>query len=455
MWPVLPPGPSASPLAQTWQWIRRPTHFLDDCRRRFGPTFTIKFVGGRSLVVVSEPEVIQGVFAGGDLYLAGAANKNFKRFAGPATLLALDGEQHRRHRRLLHPPFLGERMRAYGPLLVEEVRDEVARWRPNRPFRLLEPLRRITFEGLLRGMFGAEDVAARARLGAALHLLTVRTTALLVFLPALHVDLGPLSPWGRFLRARAAVDRLIYEAIAQARRDVAAKLPREDILAKLIEEGEARGDPLSDSELRDELITLVAAGHETTATTMAWCFSHLLADPVALARARAEVRTALGPRGDFRAERLEKLPFLDAIVQETMRVSPPFPAILRVLARDARVAGFDLPAGTYVAPSPWLAQRDPATWPDPARFRPERWLAPGMKAGPGEYLPFGGGPRICIGRSFAFFEMRLVLAGLLTLAPGLRLAGRPSRGIARQAIVVVPRDGTRVVLDEEGPWPWS
>lgn len=448
---MLPPGPSASPLAQTWQWIRRPTRFLEDCRGRFGPTFTLRFVGDRNMVVVSAPDDIQAVFTGGDLFLGGVANKNFARFAGPATLFALDGDQHQRHRRLLLPPFHGDRMRAYGPLLIEQVREELARWCPGRPFRLLEPLRRITMEGILRGVYGVEDPAGRVRLGRALHLMTTRATALLAFLPALHVDLGPLSPWGRFVRARAGVDRLLFEGIARARREVAAGAGREDILFKLIEETERRGDPLTDGELRDELITLLAAGHETTATALAWTLGHLLDEPAALRRAQAEVQAAT--RQGLRADALERLPFLDACVSEGLRLNPPIPVVLRVLSRDARVAGHDLAAGTYVLPSPWLAQRDPARWPDPARFDPDRWL--GARHAPNVHLPFGGGPRICIGRAFALFEMRVVLASLLALAPGLRLAGAPSRRIARQAIVLVPRDGTRVVVEEESPWPLS
>lgn len=429
----LPPGPSAPPLLQTWDWIRRPLHLLATCARDFGPTFTLRVVGGRTFVVVSAPDDVQQVFTGGDLFLGGAANKNFARFMGPHTLFALDGEAHRRHRRLLHPAFLGERMRAYGPLLVALTRAEVAGWPERRAFPLVGALRRITLDAIFQGVFGVLDAERRAALAALVHRLAGPASALLAFLPFLHVDLGPWSPWGAFLRARAEFDHLIFDQIARARADLAAGARRDDILSRLLHETEA---PFTDDELHDELVTLLFAGHETTATALAWTFRWLLGDPAWLARATAEARAG---------QDLERLPVLEAVCQEALRLSPPIPIVLRVLARDARVAGYDLPAGTHVVPSIWLAHQRPDVFPDPGRFDPGRFLG-GSKASPWALFPFGGGPRICIGRAFSLYEMKVVLATVLASCD-LRLVGRPSATASRLAIVLVPRDGTRVVLE--------
>lgn len=439
---TLPPGPSAPPLLQTWAWIRRPLRLLATCARDFGPTFTLRVVGGRTFVVVSHPDDVRAVFTGGDLFLGGAANKNFARFMGPHTLFALDGEPHARHRRLLLPAFHGERMRAYGPLLVDLTRAEVAGWPVGRAFPLLAAMRRITLDAIFQGVFGVLDPERRGALARLVARITSKASALLAFLPFLHVDLGPWSPWGAFVRARAELDRLLFDQIARAR----AGQGGEDILSRLVatsgEDASRAGEPFTDEELRDELLTLLFAGHETTATALAWTFRWLLGDPAWLARATAEARGA---------HDLERLPVLEAVCQEALRLSPPIPIVLRVLARDARVAGFDLPAGAHVVPSIWLAQRRPEAFPDPERFDPGRFLGQEERGRtsaktPWSLFPFGGGPRICIGRTFSLYEMKVVLATTLARCD-LRLVGAPSAAASRQAIVLVPRDGTQVVLE--------
>lgn len=440
---VLPPGPSSSALLQTLAWVRRPVRLMKACRAAYGPTFRLRFAGGRDFVFVTRPEHVKEVFtADPGLVLAGRANAAFARFMGPHSLFALDGDAHRRHRRLLVPPFHGERMRAYGPLLVALTRRHLARWPRGRPFSLTAALQALTLDAIFEAVFGVTDAPTMARLTGLVARLTSRASALLAFVPFLRLDLGPWSPWGRFVRCRAELDAILFDAIARARR-----AGGEDILAKLIEESERRGEPLGDDELRDELLTLLGAGHETTATGLAWTLARLLAAPAALERARAEVQEVVG-QADPSAEHLPRLTFLDAVVQEALRLDPPVPIAVRQLAAPARLAGYDLPADTRLAPCIWLAQRDPEAFPDPDAFRPERFL--GARRGPAAaftWFPFGGGARVCIGMAFALFEMKLILATLLQAAR-LRPAAAFSGRAERHAIVLTPAGGAPVTLED-------
>lgn len=437
-----PPGPASSALLQTLAWVRRPAQLMSRCRAAYGPTFTLRFVGGRRLVFLARPEHVREVFTGDpDLLLGGRANAAFARFMGERSLFALDGEVHRRHRRLLLPPFHGERMRAYGPLLVELTRRHMATWPRRRPFALVTAMRAITLDAIFEAVFGVVDAPSMRRLTALVAQLTGGVTALLAFLPFLRVDLGPWSPWGRFLATRAALDAILHDAIARARH-----AGGEDILAKLVEESAREGEPLDDQELRDELLTLLGAGHETTATGLGWAFNWALGAPGVLDRLRIELREVVGA-GDVRAEHLPRLTYLDAVLQESLRLTPPVPIVLRQLARPARVAGHDLPAGATVVPCLWLTQREPDLFPEPLAFRPERFLGAGRRASPFALFPFGGGQRACIGLSFALFEMKIILATVLQRAR-LRLARPFSDAADRHAIVLTPRGGVEVVMED-------
>jgi cytochrome P450 len=261
-------------------------------------------------------------------------------------------------------------------------------------------------------------------------------------IPALRRDLGPRSPWGRFLRTRAQIDRILYDEIARRRNDPALG-ERDDILSMLVaarDEGQVGGrekgrvsdlEPLTDSELRDELMTLLLAGHETTATALSWAFELLHRHPSAMDRARDEARSGS-----------EDTPWLDAVCAETLRVKPPLPMVVRSLAEDFELAGRLLPAGTRLAPSIYLAHRRPELYPAPNAFRPERFLDEGPETY--AWLPFGGGTRRCVGASFAQLEMRTVLRTVLRDADLRPASPRPER-TARRAIVLAPEHGARSI----------
>lgn len=439
---ALPPGPARPALFQTLAWIRRPAALLDSCARRFGRRFTLRFVGGRSFVLVSDPEDVKQVFAGApDVFLSGRANQSFKAFLGEHSLFVLDGDPHKRHRRLLLPPFRGERMRAYGDLMRDLAYGAVEAWPLAAPFPIVDSMHEITLRVIFQAVFGMSEAARMNDLAHVIERLAGRAPAILTFLPALQRDLGAWSPWGRFLRLRAAFFAALDHEIAEARKDRAT---REDILAKLVEESARAGDPFSDEELRSELLTLLGAGHETTTASLAWAFQWILGTPGVRERALEEVRGTVGA-GPLEAAHLPKLRYLEAAVQEALRLSPPIPISLRFLAKPAVVGGAELPAATIVCPCAYLAQRDPAAFPEPLRFEPERFLGE-RRPGPFEFFPFGGGNRLCIGLPFAVFEMKVILAAILARAD-LALAEAPSHDSRRKGIILGPARGTRVVLE--------
>jgi len=419
---VLPPGPRRPAALQVWAWISKPLPFLEDCAHRFGKRFTIKLGGGRKFVLTWDKDDVRTVFTGSPEVFSGKGNDSFRHFVGDHSLFVLDGDAHARHRRLVAPPFKGERMRTYASLTSDLTRRAIERWPKGKPISMVEAMNEITIEVIFRAIFGVEDAQRVASMWALVKKLGGTTTAALAFAPALQRDLGSWSPWGRFLRTRAALDELVFDEIKRARQATTA---REDILSSLAK------SELTDQELRDELLTLLGAGHETTTAGLAWALRWILGTPDAHERVVADLKAG-------------ETKILDAAIQESMRISPPIPIVPRRLATEATLGPHTLPAGTYVAPCPYLSQRDPESFPDPDRFLLDRFV--GKRPGPYEFYPFGGGTRLCIGLPFAIFEMREVLATLFTHAR-MTLVGEASRRARRRAIILVPHDGTRVVVE--------
>jgi cytochrome P450 len=438
----LPPGPSTLAIAQTYRWVRQPYAFLEECRKRYGKTFTLSFVGGRKLVMTSDTAAVEQVFKGDPAtYLSGRANRNFKPFFGENSIVVQDGDEHKQTRRLIMPALRGERMSAYDAIMRDLTLEDMRTWPRRKPFPILPVMQRITLNVIYEAVFGVRDRARRDLLTQHMIELMTRTSGLLAFMPRLQIDLGRLSPWGRYLRTREKVSGFIYEEIARARKEVGQ---RDDILAKFIEESQARGIELSDASLRDHLLTMVAAGHETTGTGLAWTFQFLLAYPRVLERAKAEVREVVGDE-PVRAEHVGNLRYLDAIAQEALRLFPPIPIVLRWLSREVTLGEWTLPAETVICPCTYLLHREPELYTDPLAFRPERFLD--ERPGPFRFTAFGGGARLCAGIGFAYFEMKIILATVLARA-SLRLDGAHTLAYTRNGIALAPKDGTRVVLEE-------
>jgi cytochrome P450 len=445
---VLPKGPPAHAAIQTFRWMRQPLPFLEECAHRYGDIFTIRLLGFRP-VILSNPEAIKEVFAGNPRVLfAGQANIVLKPFLGQHSLLLLDGDEHLRQRRLILPAFHGERMQAYGRTMMEAAHASIDTWPTGDVFPLHRPMQRITLQIILRTVFGIDEGERFRRLSELLSKALDIVAWPPLLLPAMQRDLGPLSPWGRFLRLYAEAAQILYAEMRQRRESGTAG--RTDVLSMMMAARDENGAALSDEELRDELVTLLVAGHETTATALCWAFRWLLSDPVLHERLLDEIASAF-EGGQLVPEKVARLELLDGAVRETLRLSPVIPLVGRVLQEPLRVLGHDLPAGTVLAPCIYLTQRRASVYPDPERFDPERYR--NFKPGAAEWFPFGGGVRRCIGAAFATYEMKMVLATILsrtTLA--LRPGYRPR--VVRRSITLTPAEGLPVIVSSVRARPY-
>lgn len=408
--------------------------------RRYGNTFKLELPGFQ-LVMTSEREAVRTMFAAkpDDMH-AGKFNFILRPLVGSSSLLLLDGSSHMHRRKLLLPSFHGERMRLYGSTMAEITRRTVRSWSVGDAFPLHRHTQDITLQVILRTVFGADE-GSLGELDAQLKRLIKGIESPSAFLQliylAQHPEAEQRQPWKWLLRHRSITDAMLYRLIERGRND-ASRSGRKDVLAMLLAARDEQGEGLSDVDLRDELMTALAAGHETTATTLAWAMERLLSTPVAYARLREEVR-GLGAEPD--PEQLAALPYLDATIKEVLRLRPVVPIVGRVLARAQRIAGFDLPEGTPLAASAYLAQRNPEVYPEPDAFRPERFL--GVQPDPTAWFPFGGGLRRCIGFAFAMYEMKIVLGTLLASCE-LELVERAPLRVVRRAVTFSPEGGVRV-----------
>ena len=430
----LPPRPDLSRFMMSAGFMLTPTRFLDACSRRCGEYFTLSPQPDRRLVVTSDPAAIKQVFTGDPALLhAGEANVVLAPILGSASTLLLDGPEHLRHRRLLLPPFHGERMRNYERAMTEIAERHVGAWPRRRIFAVLPSMQAITLEVIERAVLGVEDGERRrqiaAPLRALLDMIGSRTRMLTLVLAGNRT--GPRSPWGQLTAARQAADVILYEEIEARRADPRGE-ERGDILSMLLAARDEEDRPLSDEALRDELVTLLVAGHETTATALAWALERLTRHPHVLDRLLEDLHSGSEE-------------YLDATVKETLRLRPVVPAVARRLQAPMRFGRWDLPAGVHIAPSIYLLHRRPDIYPEPLAFRPERFLgddAPGTY----EWIPFGGGVRRCLGASFAMFELKAVLKVVLRDVELREAPSRRDEGVTRRAITFAPSRGGRIAV---------
>jgi len=433
----LPAGPG---LLAALEFAPRPFAFLDRCAARWGDWFTLRFPGVVPLVFTSDPAAIRDAFAGDpDVLHAGEGNAPLGAFMGGSSVLFLDGASHLARRRLLLPAFHGDRMHAYGDAIAEIADRAIDAWPLGTPFRLHDGFREIAFEVILRTIFGFDHAVERQRLRALLaRLFAIQRSpaGTLLGIPAFRVELAGLAPWGRVVRLRRELDRVLFAEIARRRaRDGG---DRSDVLSLLLAARDDGGRALSDEELRDELLTLVLAGHETTAAALAWVADALLDRRQVEERARTEVASL----GDDRPSPA-LLPYLDAVAKEASRLAPVVPNVARVLKAPAALGGRELPAGVAIAPCIYLAHRRADLWPDPERFDPDRFLA--ARPAPPAFFPFGGGARRCIGAAFASHEIAVVAARMLARTRLERAPGYRARAV-RSGIALAPARGLPVRL---------
>ena len=423
---TLPPGPSEPPVVQTLRWLLRPISFLESCRRRFGDAFSVTFLGFQTpMVMLSDPEAIRALYTVPGHTLPPGRTVALQPIMGSRSLLLLEGREHLARRKLMLPPFHGERMRAYEATVREVVAREVERWPEDEPFALHPRMQAITLEVILRAVFGVTDPARRTRLAEGLGRLLAGTASPgLQFSVLLSRRFGGPDPLARMQALRQEIDAMLGAEIAERRAD-----PREDILSVLLSARFEDGEPMDDAEIRDQLMTLLLAGHETTATGLAWTFDLLLRHPPVLDRLTAAVHAG-------------EEAYVRAVVSESLRLRPVVPLAGRRLSEELRVNGHVLPPETDVTPAIWLTHTRADRYPEPYAFRPERFLgnAPATYA----WVPFGGGVRRCIGAAFAEMEMRVALAEIIGRRT-LRPASASAERVARRNVTFSPRDGTRVL----------
>jgi cytochrome P450 family 135 len=433
----LPPGPRLPAALQILNWLFRPIEFLDSCRERYGETFSISFPGFETpMVIVSDPVVVAELFKERAHGLPPGRSVALEPILGSRSILLLEGEEHLARRRVMLPPFHGERMRAYEETITAIVNREVDRWTPGETLTLHPRMQAVTLEVILRAVFGVSDDARMATLRPLLAGLLDRTAGpglQIRFLLSRRIGRLP-DPLAALRAALVDVDRLLALEAAERRADPELER-REDILSLLVAARFEDGEPMSDEELRDQLMTLLVAGHETTATALAWTFDLLLHNRGVLERLRAELQSG--------SEEL-----LRATISESLRLRPVVPLAGRRLRRELRADGYALPPGTDVAPAIWLTHTRPDVYPEPLAFRPERFLDRPPETY--SWIPFGGGIRRCLGAAFAEFEMRIVLREVLLRCELEALRPQPER-VTRRNITFSPRRGTPVRVRARRP----
>lgn len=448
----MPPvnGPDSPFWLRAPKLILRPLDYVEDYRRQYGDVFRV----GKAdppMVYVADPEIIRGIFQADPSQFqipAEGVGGILSVLLGEHSMLLLDGERHRRHRRLLMPPFHGERMRAYGQLICTTADQVIGAWPGGRPFKVRQPMQEITLRVILKAVFGLGEGPRydqlRQLLSTMLENLGTPLNGFFIFFDALQKDWGPWSPWGRFLRLKARVDALI-EAEIQDRRN-RDDLSGDDILTLMISARDDQGNPLSDEELHDELVTLLIAGHETTASALSWALYWIHALPDVQDKLRYEL-DGLGNNPD--PLEIVNLPYLNAVCQETLRIYPVAPTTgIRILRQPMAVGGYEFPEGTVLFPSIYLVHHSEGLYPESKTFKPERFLE--RQFSPYEFLPFGGGHRSCIGMAFATMEMKLVLAMILRRYQLELVNQRPVKPV-RRGLTVAPPSGLKLRVKERKP----
>ncbi len=395
----------------------------------------MRLLGYGESVFTDDPDLIHAVFtAPTDTLCAGKGNDVLLPFVGEQSVLTLDGAPHARDRRLMTPPFHGQRMRAYGQIIARAAERAIADWAPGRTLPAHAAMQAVSLEVILRAVIGVDDGDDLAAGQRAITDMLATVSGATVFFELLRRDFGSWSPGGKYQRRRAITDKLLYDVIA--RRKAA---PGDDILSLLIAARDEDGKPLDDEALKSELVTLLLAGHETTANSLAWALAWLTTQPEVLAGVLSELATA-----PDEPDAISKLPWLGAVCNEVLRILPVFPIVMRVAVKPWSHGPLDLPVGARIAPCIYLTHRRPDLYPEPEQFRPQRFID--RTFAPHEFLAFGGGSRRCLGQAFAMYEMKIVLATVLRTVRLKSVAG-PSPIAERRNLAIGPRGGAMVTIE--------
>jgi cytochrome P450 family 110 len=435
-----------SSFLQKLQWVANPVSYMENAVQQYPDIFTAKIIGfGDTLVFVNQPQAIQEILTNDRKQFAalGEKNKILRPLVGNYSVLMLDGDRHRKRRQLVMPSFHGDRMRAYGELICNLATKVFSQLPINQPFLARDLTQEISLQVILQTVFGVcegeRSQQLKKRLGLMADLFRSPFTSSFLFFPFLQKDLGSWSPWGKFLRDQQQLDELLYAEIAERREQ--ADPDRLDILSLLMSARDEAGEAMTDQELRDELITLLIAGYETTAIAMAWGLYWIHQNPEVLEKLLQELDT-LGDSPDPMT--IFRLPYLTAVCNETLRITPvtilTFP---RVVQEPVELLGHSLEPGTVVAGCMYLTHQREDLYPEPKQFKPERFLE--RQFSPYEFIPFGGGVRRCLGEALAVFEMKLVLATILS-SYKFALADHQPEQLQRRGVTLAPARGVKMII---------
>jgi cytochrome P450 family 135 len=424
----MPPGPRTPGLVQTLEWMYRPTSFIEGCRRRYGDIFTLRLGPGRNTVVVAEPAAARQVMRGDpSVFRAGDANGILKPVVGPASLLVLDGEEHMRHRRILLPAFGGNHGPAFAETVKAATRERLGSWRAGQTVRLQKEMEAISFDAILRLALGPGPQDRLEQFRELVPDMMRRCSSPFTLLPYFRHELGGVTPYARLQQVLEDLDRLFLDAIVE--RQASPIESAGDCLSLLCAATDEDGTPLPNKQIRDELLTMIMAGYETTTSALAWTFERLLRSEEVMSRLQDDL-----------AQGSEE--YLDAVVKEVLRLRPVVPVLARKVREEIALNGYTIPSGSVLMVSIFLLHLDPALHSDPTEFRPERFLNGESEP----WLPFGGGVRRCLGASFAQLEMKVVIREVLAAAT-LSAPDPADEPMARRRFTFAPAKDARATVD--------
>ena len=437
-------SPKLSPAIQLYKWIMHPLDFLEDCAEKYGDTFNLNLFGFPFFTIVSHPQANQEIFnVDAKQFDAGRSNNLIRVLLGDNSLILMDGDRHRRERKLLMPPFHGEKVKSYAQTICDIASTSASKWQTQKTFSAQKAMQDITLETILHVVFGLSEgeryQQMKPLLAKLLDMVGAPIRASVLFLPILQQDWGAWSPWGQFVRCRQKIYDLLQAEIDERRSQ--PNSDGNDILSLMLSARDEDGQPMTDAELKDEMITLLTAGHETTATALSWAFYWIEKLP--------EVKEKLLQELDNLPEHpdpleVSRLPYLSAVCSETLRIYPvaiiTFP---RIAKSPVEIMGYQFDKEAMLAPCIYLTHQREDLYPEPKKFKPERFLT--RQYTPNEFLPFGGGNRRCIGYVLALLEMKLVLATILTNYELTLASDRPVVP-RRRGGTVAPHNGVPIIL---------
>ena len=439
----LPDGPKVPRLIQTIRGILQPLKYIEKAAQEYGDFYTTKFAGFPTQVIISNPQAIQEIFtADSKMFNSAQGNQVLRPLLGEYSLVLHDGNYHQQQRKLLLPSFHGERMKAYGNTICEITEQVINQWKIGQVFSARQAMQEISLRVILRTIFGLDEgeryYQLRELMGVLIDSIGSPLRSSFILLPILQKDLGDWSPWGNFIRQKQQIDELLNAEIRE--RKAANDFSGEDILTLMLTARDEAGEPMAEAELRDELMTLLFAGHETTATALAWALYWIHYLPEVKEKLLNELNS-LGENPDLMA--IAKLPYLNALCCETLRI---YPVVLftfpRIVQAPIKIMDYEFQPGTILSPCIYLVHHREDLYPESKQFKPERFLD--RQFSPYDFFPFGGGNRRCIGMAFAMFEMKLVLATILRQTQ-LNLAEKGPIFPVRRGVTMAPAGGVKIV----------